>query len=79
MRLTVRSDSVCTSVLLLLLVLHLKTKGKGMCLIAREMALDIAESVNVPSMGEHTRCQYYVRFFEYRLGQSTPVVLSNAR
>ena len=48
-RLRVRSDSVAA----LIVVLKLKTKGRGSSIIAREMALDIAWSNFSPHIAEH--------------------------
>ena len=45
----VRSDSVSA----LTIVLKLKTKGKGPGIIARDMALDIAEGCYQPLIAEH--------------------------
>jgi hypothetical protein len=48
-RLRVRSDSVAA----LIVVLKLKTSGKGSAIIAREMALDVAWSNFTPHIAEH--------------------------
>ena len=45
----VRSDSISA----LTIVLKLKTKGKGPGIVAREMALDMAEANYQPHIAEH--------------------------
>jgi hypothetical protein len=48
-QLKVRSDSISA----LVLCLKLKTKGKGTTIVAREVALDIADPVYAPHIAEH--------------------------
>jgi hypothetical protein len=48
-RIKVRSDSISA----LVLCLNLKTKGTGTTLIAREVALDIADALYAPHIVEH--------------------------
>jgi hypothetical protein len=48
-RIKVRSDSISA----LVLCLKLKTKGVGTTMIAREVALDIADAVYAPHIAEH--------------------------
>ena len=76
-RLTVRSDSVSA----LVLVLKLKAAGRGPNLIAREIALDMAEAIYQPEVLEHVPgisnkvCDQLSRLYEPGKGANFPELL----